>query len=195
MISVESLQPGDARVVARLHQQNLNTGFSGRAGFGLLEAYYRGLARSSGACGYVAKRDSLVIGFVCGVWDESATQRNMMRREWGWLLLWGSVFALAYPSRLFKRLTAPGGEPPTPEGRGYELRPIVVAPEARGSGSALALVRRLAEDARGRGFPRIHLYTELDNTRAQQFYLKAGFREVGREVVDGRPCARFELQV
>lgn len=63
--------------------------------------------------------------------------------------------------------------------RGYELRPIVVAPSARGTRVASDLVAVLLADARRRGFQRVHLVTEVDNGAAHAFYRKVGFRSNG----------------
>jgi ribosomal protein S18 acetylase RimI-like enzyme len=58
---------------------------------------------------------------------------------------------------------------------GYELRPIVIIPHARGKGLAAELLEKLLADARRRGYPFIHLITETDNLSTNAFYRKQGF--------------------
>lgn len=65
----------------------------------------------------------------------------------------------------------------------YELRPIAVAAEFRGQGVAERLLMRLVDDAQNRGFHSIILKTEVDNGRANAFYVKRGF--VVERTIDG----------
>jgi GNAT superfamily N-acetyltransferase len=75
---------------------------------------------------------------------------------------------------------------------GYELRPIVVVPTARGTGLAGALLKALITDARTRGYSLIHLYAEQDNIEANTFYLKSGFIQTGLIERNRVPYWRYE---
>ena len=163
--------------VANLHLNYLRTSFQGRAGRELLVAYYRAVVEGLGACGFVAEdSNQTVAGFVCGVWAPGLVRRTMLRRQWPRLLFWGAVQAALHPTMVGNRLR--GSETMTDPDSGYELRPIVVAPDARGSGLAAELVARLVLDARSRGYDYLHLFTEADNDPANTFYRRIGFREV-----------------
>lgn len=167
--------------VAALHLNYLNTGFAGKPGLQLLDLYYRAIVDGAGACGYVAEKDETVLGFICGVWDPAHLRGQLLRRHWPGLALWGLAQVAIQPT-MVQALLGRRRNPPSAtrvEDPGYELRPIVVDPAARGSGVARLLVRQLLEDAADRGFQTVHLYTESDNERAIAFYHKMGFRLVG----------------
>lgn len=105
-------------------------------------------------------------------------QNRLLRTCWPQLIVWG-VFQIIRKPRLLSTFLARFGSSPaieTSKPRGYELRPIVVTPAARGTGIALELVSYLLADAGRRGFQSIFLLTEPDNGAANAFYQKAGFR-------------------
>lgn len=177
---IRPLETGDAGAVAALHQAALHTRMAGMAGRHLLACYYRALVAGVGGCGFVAlEPDGRVAGFICGVWDPAAVRKNLLRMTWGRLLSWGGVHVFCHPASLadiFRRLLPCraqrcrlGGEAE------YELRPIVVAEEYRGRGIAEHLLRQLLEDVRNRGYKSVMLKTEIDNVRANAFYVKHGF--------------------
>jgi GNAT superfamily N-acetyltransferase len=58
----------------------------------------------------------------------------------------------------------------------FILNDLFVAPEARGRGAGLALLRAAAEYARGAGAARLVLSTELTNTTAQSLYERSGWK-------------------
>ncbi|MEA3099145.1 MAG: amino-acid N-acetyltransferase [Caballeronia mineralivorans] len=69
------------------------------------------------------------------------------------------------------------------------LRSLAVAPEARGTGIARALVARLEDNARSCGQQDVWLLT----TTAERFFERAGYERVSREDVPGevRLCRQF----
>jgi ribosomal protein S18 acetylase RimI-like enzyme len=183
--------------VARLHMDCLPTGFRGRPGLELLAAYYRAVVESKGGCGFVAGQAGRVVGYVCGVWEPAAVRVTLFRAQWPALVLWGCVQMLACP-RLFSEMVGRLGNPAggsEPAGQGYELRPIVVAPEARRSGIGVQLLERLLQDADQRGFDRVFLAVQADNAAADAFYQKAGFRLMGKESRSGEVYLRYEVSL
>jgi ribosomal protein S18 acetylase RimI-like enzyme len=183
--------------VAVLHLNFLNTGFTGKPGLRLLDLYYRTVVEEVGACGYVAEQDDQVLGFVCGVWDSVGLRGRLLSRHWPSLALWGPAQVVIQPSlmrSLLGRLRQPPGATKAVD-PGYELRPIVVDPAARGSGVARLLVRQLLEDAASRGFQTMHLYAEAHNKRAIAFYHKMGFQLSGSVQRPGGPHGRYERSV
>ncbi len=175
--------------------QCLRTRFSGAAGQHLLESYYRSVAAGRGAVGYVAEDEGQVLGYVCGVWAPGEVRAELLKTQWPHLMTWGMISLLMRPQLLaaFARRYRQGdaGEEETTED-GYELRPIVVSPAARGTGVAVQLVDRLLLDARSRGYDRMYLYTETDNQPTRAFYGKVGFHETGELQRDGASCIRYE---
>ena len=177
-----------------MHLASLRTNFDGTAGRKLLETYYLTLAECEGAIGYVAESQGNVLGYICGIWQPKVVQIMLIRRFGIRIFFWGLFQVLHKPSicvHSFRRLFN--------ERRfanqniiGYELRPIVVVPEARGSGIAAQLVKTIMSDAAQRGFPKIYLYTEDTNDPANAFYRKNGFSFVSREIHSGQVYNRYE---
>lgn len=197
MIEVVPLAPGHCQRVAGLHLAHLRTGFRGRPGRELLRAYYGALMRSEGAAGFVAEERGQVAGYVCGVWDPDTVQATLLRTQWPSLAFWGLVQMASRPALIagMAERLRPAGEGTTASEPGYELRPIVVAPEARGSRVGERLVEALRADAAGRGFDRIYLFTEEDNLRARGFYDKLGFEITGKEYRGEIVYLRYECTV
>ena len=110
-------------------------------------------------------------------------------------MFWGVAHAVLHPGvvpAVASRVRGSSAGAEVTDGT-YELRPIVVAQPARGTGVAADLVEALLADARRRGFHRMHLVTRADNAAAQAFYHKVGFRRVGSAL--SRPdgaWARYE---
>lgn len=187
---IRAIRESDAGAVAALHQRTLRSDMSGVSGRRLLACNYRALASGFGGVGYVAiSADGQLMGFVCGVWSPSQLRSALLRLSWMRLLIWGALHALFHPGTLMgfvKCMAAPrarGGAPacPAPPST-YELRPIAIAPECRGDGTAAHLLERLLGDASGRGYVTVTLKTECDNGRANAFYVKHGFV---KECVEG----------
>lgn len=179
--------------VAHLHMLYLPTSFSGRAGHKLLCEYYYAVCTHRGANGFVAFDNKTLMGFVCGIWDAGELRAVLLRNRLLRLGWWGIYQVLAHPSLIgdfIHRLRIDQGSVQPKEKKGQnrqiELRPIVVAPTARGTGLALQLVRQLITDARYRGFYSMFLYTEPENIGARKLYIKAGFHQTGQQMKRGR---------
>lgn len=197
MTAIVPLAARHCHSLARLHLAHLSTEFKGEPGRRLLQAYYRAVAEGRGACGYVAEEDGRVMGYVCGVWDRSALRAVLLRQHRPELLAWGAAQVIIQPrliTSLTGRLRQPAHELELAE-PGYELRPIVVAPAARGNGLAAELVRVLLADAARRGFQRMHLVTEVDNMAANALYRKMGFQPVGTLSRTGISYTRYEFSI
>jgi diamine N-acetyltransferase len=69
--------------------------------------------------------------------------------------------------------------PVEPAGPALELRQLYVTKEVRGSGVAATLMDWLIGEAQGRGAQLLYLSVYTDNPRAQRFYARYGFDEVG----------------
>lgn len=181
--------------VARLHLDHLRTRFRGRPGLELLAVYYEALVQSEGGCGFVAEQAGRVAGYVCGIWEPAAVRETLLKERWLSLIVWGLAQVLVRPRftcDLAGRLAGSGSRS-EPAGLGYELRPIVVAPAARGAGLGVQLVQVLVQDAAWRGFDRVSVYAEEGNTAAAACYRKAGFRLAGQEMRSGEVYMRYEV--
>ena len=192
------LQSHHSAAVAQLHLDHLRSHLTGKLGHQLLKANYQTIAGNMGACGFVAESDNgQPIGYVCGVWDPKLVRNSLIRNYWSQLSLWGALQVIYQPGLLlsFLKRTRQSTSAVSPENVGYELRPIVVAPAARGTGVAFELVNRLLMDADQRGFKRVYLLTEPDNTAANTFYQRAGFRLVKTVVRQRTIYNRYERPV
>ena len=180
MIDLVSLSTRHIDEIVELHMECLPSRFHGSPGRKLMGAYYATIAINDGATGLVAVKDGQVIGYVCGIWDRSKLNLNLLRMHFGKLLFWAFVHGIVDPKVIvdFLRRLSLRSSVPLPIGLEYELRPIVVIKEERGSGVANELIKALIKDARHREFDRIHLFVDEDNLAAQSCYLKAGFSEV-----------------
>jgi ribosomal protein S18 acetylase RimI-like enzyme len=183
--------------VACLHVEHLRSPLGGLTGRRLLQSYYTAVALEQGAYGYVAEQEGRVLGYVCGVWDPAQVRATLLKHLWGPLLFWGVGQVIQKPRLLlsfFNRARTPAPSPGTSD-TGYELRPIVVSPAARGTDLAAHLVKALLLDAQRRGYPGIHLFTEHDNIAANRFYQKAGFQAGGTVDRGETTYIRYELSV
>lgn len=192
MSRIVTLRSDHAPEVAALHLAYLPTPFSDLPGVRLLAAYYRAVSVGQGAVGYIAEEADGVVGYVCGVWDGRALRRQLVRCAWPELLGWGALQVAIRPALLagmVARLRPTSG---SGDGAGYELRPIVVAPRARGSGVAAALLDRLLADAARRGFGTLYLFAAAANGRANAFYRNHGFVPTGSRETAGRHDLRYE---
>jgi len=196
MSEIVPLAPRHSLAVAALHIRYLTTPFRDAPGRRLLSAYYQTVAQGNGAVGYVAEDHDRILGFICGVWEPSKLQARLLKTQWPTLVLWVPASALLRPKLVLSFLQRLGGADQKDLGRpivGYELRPIVVDPAARGTSVASRLVERLERDASSRGFNVMHLFVEIDNQVAQAFYRRMGF-EARSSIIqhNGCPMARYE---
>lgn len=199
MTDIVPLNYSHLNAVTRLHMAHLRTQFHGYAGKQLLTVYYSALMRSGSACGYVAIENNNVAGFICGVWDSAGLHSTLLRGNLPDLLMWGIVQILSRPSIVIhlinrmKLLVTSADSQQRSMQYGYELRPIVVSPDFRGTGIAKQLVNHLSQDAALRGFERIFLYTEADNAAANAFYRKIGFEYISKHFIGSTAYFRYEL--
>ncbi len=177
MTAIVAMGRRHCRDVARLHLGNLRSRLLGRPGLELLTLYYSTVIGGKGGCGYVAEVGGQVIGYVCGIWNPSVLRAIMLKQHWQPLLFWAIAQMLLKPAMIFDVIGRVRSPARTEENAtiDYELRPIVVAPSAQGSGAASQLVEALVADAERRGSQQVRLVVDMDNARARAFYAKVGF--------------------
>ncbi len=191
---ISELTPDACKRVAELHMKNVRTRYSGYAGSQMLRIYYANLMQGLGGKCFVAENDGSVDGFVCGIWDSKAISTSLRRHMWASLCFWGVMqFVVSPTSIIFNLRDLIRKESSLSQNRGgYEVRPIVVSPGARGSGVAGMLLNRLMDHAASIGYSKIFLYCETENPRAAAFYVKRGFREISRVARGGIDYIVFE---
>lgn len=199
MISIDNFQSKDANAVAYLHQSFLKTPLKGKTGLQLLTLYYKALQLSNGGVIFVARNFDGVYGYVCGLWNAKLVRQFLIKTYWPNLIWLGGVLVLTQKSTLFNLFTRFSDDKAISQNKetdlGYELRPIVVGPNFRGTGVSALLLERLCVDARDRGFDSIFLYVEENNLAAQKFYEKRGFVIRGKEIHDRYLAYKMELSL
>lgn len=194
MVRIVPLETTHLDAVARLHMAHLRTNYRGYPGMQLLICYYDTLAKSDVACGYVAIEHDRVLGFVCGVWDFAQLHSSLLKRKLPSLLLWNMLRILSirqFSKQLLRTLDSQNRNRHSPAE--YELRPIVVDTQFRGTGVAKLLVDRLIVDAAERGFEQLFLHTEEDNISANAFYHKLGFQLISKSCIGKINYLRYEI--
>ena len=179
--------------VARVHVQCFPGYFLANLGVRFLRLFYRDFVDSDLALGYVAVDGASgeVIGLVAGAIDPTAFRRWSFRQHplrkmaiaLGRLFcsarLWGQAARRIFAA-IGKRLRAVLGRGKRkassgPADRHASLLSIAVAPEMRGSGAAMELIRCFERGVVEKGLSRISLTVFADNERAICFYEKAGW--------------------
>ena len=79
----------------------------------------------------------------------------------------------------YAKLTPPG-LPFEPQGEAIELKQFYVLKDWQGSGAAHHLMQWVLDEAKRRGAQDLYLSVFTENARAQRFYARYGFEEVGR---------------
>lgn len=78
------------------------------------------------------------------------------------------------------------------EGKSMQLENVAVLPSAAGQGIGKALVKLCEDEARRRGHPVVHLYTNEKMTENIAIYPHLGYRETERRTEDGFNRVFFE---
>ncbi len=179
--------------VARVHVQCFPGYFLTNLGVRFLRFFYRDFVDSDLALGYVAVDGASgeAIGLVAGAVDPAAFRRwSFQQRPFRKMLiavgrlfcsarLWGQAARRVFGA-IGRRLRAPLGKGKRkassgPADRHASLLSIAVAPEMRGSGVAMKLIRCFERSVVEKGLSRVSLTVLADNERAIRFYEKAGW--------------------
>jgi len=195
-VTVRPMRTDEAGTVAELHRVQLAEAFLSTLGRGFLTQLYRGIAASP--CGFVFvavdKRDRIV-GFVSGATDTGALQRWMLRRR-GVVMGLYLLRHLLRPSvirRVWERLRYPGRvEGDFPDA---ELLSIGVCADMQGKGVAPALLEELTAEFRRRNVRDIRVVVGAQLGRANAFYRKFSFEQVGTIESHRRTANVYVLKV
>jgi GNAT superfamily N-acetyltransferase len=196
-IKIIKMQPEHVNAVVSLHCKYLETQMSKIAQPYLLKMRYIAITKSKGSCGFVAEDDGVVAGFICGLWDSKKLLNNIIKQNILSLPFWYLVsLILNLKSRLTRLFTK--NELLIGDGLPFykfpfELRPIVVSEEYRGSGLAIDLIDTLKSYAKTNNFTVIDLITEIDNMRAERFYEKIGFSRKENIIKYGKCFIRYSI--
>jgi ribosomal protein S18 acetylase RimI-like enzyme len=176
--------------LAYLHTTSIFHGVLPLLGKRFLAALYLQIAETPGAGVWVARQDSVIVGFVAGCRDMPAAFRHILARGWVRLAfkaatqlwrptVWRKVASLAlYPirSRSGERNSDGRTEGSPPEPVEAELLAIAVAASARGGGVGRRLVEAFEHDLlRPSGVKTYIVTTNWEDTASNSFYRRLGF--------------------
>ncbi len=189
------MRPDEAATVARHHREGIPTAFLSRLGAGFLSQLYTAIARCPHGFVFVAvDSEDRVVGFISGTTSVTSLYRWVISRR-GWLLA-----ALALPCalrwstvrRVFESLRYPSQiDPQYPQA---ELLSVVVAPQARGTEAAAALLRALLDELYQRGCSTVKVIVGAELARANAYYRKHGFRLAGTISSHGLPSNVYVIE-
>lgn len=164
---------GDAPRLARLHVEEIGSGFLSRLGFGFIRLLYDALIDWEEGVVLVADTGQ-VSGFAAGVVDTGRFYRYFVRRH-GFR---ASVMVTPYlmrPSAVRMAFETLGYG--TRAHRAGELLSIAVDPTARGRGVGRSLASALLEEMEDRGLEEVKVVVGADNGTAIRLYESLGFEK------------------
>ena len=176
-IKIIPLAAEHAREVAKLHIEGIGTGFISSLGVNFVTALYKAIAESRESFGYVAIKDSKVVGFATFTQDVNKLYKSIIRTsgiKFSFLLLrkmfsWNAIRrifeTLFYPKRI-ERLQLPEAE----------FLSMVVSPEARGYGLATRFVKTGFHECACRGIKELKILAAVSIGPINKMYEKFGFK-------------------
>lgn len=169
------------RQVAILHAHSINQGFLATLGVPFLALMYRAIDEAPDSVLLVERDGGRVAGMVSGGIGMGAVYRRMLRHP---LLLARSLFPVMFKPRAIARILeilryGRGGSADVmlPQA---ELLSIAITPDARGTGIAESLYRRLAADFAQRGIGEFKITVGDSLLPAHRFYSRMGALPVGK---------------
>jgi len=172
-ISIRKASTTDSGAIASLHLAQIPWGLLSGMGAHFVEAFYRTLLDSPSGFAFLAERDGQPVGYCTAVVHWRGFYRTFVMRNWR--LAARMVVKKVVGGglrRLFEtsRYAATGALP------GAELLSIALAPGARGTGAADALVRAVLDEFSRRGVEQVRVTTAVDNAAAAGVYERTGFK-------------------
>lgn len=172
-LEVRAATAGDAAIVARLHADNIDTGFLRTLGVRFLRRLYESMLRYEGATVLVATDPYGPVAFVAGVNNVGAFYRHFATTK-GPIAGISAIPRLVRPSawrKIWETARYDGDHQET----GAELLSMAVSAPYRRRGLGKALASRLLEDLAGSGIGRVKVVVGADNSGARKLYESVGF--------------------
>ena len=175
----------DAKACAKIHQQEIATGFLSQLGIRFLEALYTAMVTSQHALCIVAEDEKgQVVGFVSGCFHVSKFYKEFLVKHGlkAFLILLPQMVKPAVLKKVFETAKYPSTAADTTksvEGNNLpkaELLSIAVKQHVRGRGVSQRLADALFDECAKREIQRIKVVVGVENIRANKFYEKVGFK-------------------
>ncbi|HET9031777.1 MAG TPA: GNAT family N-acetyltransferase [Dokdonella sp.] len=172
------------RQVADLHAKCLDKGFLATLGTRFLTLMYRAIDEAADSVLLIEEKDGRVLGFISGARTTGSIYRHMLRYPFRLSVALFPV--LVRPRaliRIFDILRYGRNESHLDPSPDAELLSIAVVLDARGSGVAQALYRRLAAYFHEQGVGAFKISVGASLAAAHRFYSKMGAKPVGTQEV------------
>lgn len=168
------------RQVAGLHERCLDQGFLATLGERFLSLMYEAMDRADGVTLITEERDGRVVGFITGGTSMGPIYKRMLRSPVRLGLALAPALVRPAKVRRIIEILRYSGDAALPDGvPEAELLSLAVAPEARGSGVADALYRKLVEDFQARGVNAFRIIVGDGLAPAHRFYQRMGATVAG----------------
>jgi GNAT superfamily N-acetyltransferase len=193
-VAILQLQEGHIASATRLHQQTFPDETLARLGPRVTAAVYRTYLDSPRGLAFVAIHEKDVVGVVSGAIGPGFVREVVRRHRWS--ILGAAVLCMARSPLFIRQLVAMATRRDDPwkgdRARRFYWRAQVIAPEWRGKGIVVPLVRALLEEARRCG-ARDACSTVFDNNLAAIWVHKVfGFES--RDLGTGPRHYRLDLE-
>ena len=180
-VEIVKLLPEHAHKVAQLHISGIHTGFISSLGIDFVIALYEAIVTSKHGFGFVALKDSRVIGFSSFTTDVNALYKSVIFKN-------GAKFAVALSKKMFSLSTAKAvfeilfypNSVKKMNLPSAEFLSMVVAEEARGKGLATTLMRTGFNECAKHGIEKIKIVAAVHIKPINKMYEKNGFKLVGQ---------------
>lgn len=171
----------ELKVIARLHERWIPSGFLSLLGVGFLTRLYASIAGDSQGI-LIAAKDSngKIVGFVSGTISLRSIYHRLVRRHFAFLsfLSLKCIFLPKILKRIRENMKYSAQGVAGGKGASAELLSIVVDGSVRGTGIAQGLFKELKDAFRQKGVDRFKILVGSQLVAAQKFYVKAGAVEV-----------------
>ncbi len=172
--SVRKASPADSAAIAALHLSEIPWGLLTGMGPAFVTTFYRTLLGSEFGFGFLAECDGRPVGYATGVVHWRRFYRAFLVRNWR--LAAAVLIRQAFNPERWWRLVETTRYAAASRLPDAELVSIAVDPQARGTGTADALVRYVLDEFASCGVARVRVTTASGNTAAARVYERSGFR-------------------
>ena len=169
----------DAKACAMIHKQEIATGFLSQLGVRFLELLYTAMVLSQHALCLVAEdEEKHIVGFISGCYDVRKFYKEFFIKHGlrAFLIILPQIIRLSILRKIFETIKYPANEVNGNDLPEAELLSIAVNTHLRGLGISEKLANALFDEFRKRGIQSLKVVVGTENTRANGFYKKVGFK-------------------
>jgi ribosomal protein S18 acetylase RimI-like enzyme len=191
----------DVDSCANIHKQEINGGFLSQLGLKFLKLLYKAIISSSNTCCIVAEKDNFVVGFVAISFNTNKFYKEFFIK-YGLKVFFILIFNLFNPVIMkkviesaiypFKKIKTKKND--SIEITETELLSIAVNQNAKGTGIAQRLIETMFDECKKRNIRKIKVIVGAENSRANRFYEKVGFRFCSNIYIHGSDVSNVYIK-